>query len=114
MYDAKRIKQIAQVVYPRYQDQYDYIGIRIQDHTYDVQVGDTLTHLSNVWIDGEMFDNPLDGVCAVSAAQAIRYPLRHGSYSGNVALVLGSYHASYGEDDGEIIMDRPVVLEIPQ
>lgn len=90
-------------------DAYGYAGIRVQEETYGLSVGDTVTHNSKVWIDGDETDEELDGVCAmnINALDAI-----HGAYFGRCVLILGSNSADYGEDAGEIIMQDAKVLAI--
>ena len=110
--NATTIKQIAEAQTARLSE-WDYVGVRVQESAYGVQIGDTMTHESNVWLDGEMTDEMLDGVSAVSVKLA-RHMNDFESYTGDVAIILGSNRASYGEDETEIIMRRPTVLEIIQ
>ena len=88
---------------------YAYIGIRIQDESYGLHVGQTVEHNSHVWIDGDETDTELDGVCAISTA-VINFV--DTMYFGDTVIVLGSDAAEYGEDLGEIIMKDAVVLDI--
>ncbi len=112
MYTDADIKQIAARVLAKYEDQYDYIGIRVQDEAHNAMVGQTYAYQSHAWIDGVQTDEHLNGVSAVSAAEASRFGTHFGGYSGDAIIILGAYHASGGEDDGEIIMRDPMVLEI--
>lgn len=108
--NATTIKQIA-AAQTAHLSEWDYVGVRVQEDAYGVQVGDTMTHESNIWIDGEMTDETLDGVSAVSVKLA-KHMNDFESYTGDVAIILGSNRASYGEDETEIIMRAPVVLGI--
>ena len=112
MYTSKKVQKIAKAEYPKYVDQYDYIGIRVQEGTYGVQVGQTVSHCSSVWDDGKQTGALLDGICAVNAKIAAQYNLGFGAYSGDTVMILGSNYVSYGEDDSEIIMRNPTVLAI--
>ncbi len=107
---AKQVSEIARNIIDTYD--YDYVGIRIHDGNADVSIGQTMTYISHVWVDGEMTDDMLDGVCAVSVKLAARYKLSFGAYVGSTILILGSNRADSGEDDGEIIMYAPTVLDI--
>lgn len=116
MITADDIKRIAMQVAGRYEG-YEYIGLRVQESTHGLSVGDEITHESNVWDDGEMLEETVGGICAVSAKLAAQYTLRFGSYPGSVVIVVGANSAEYGNDDGEIIMkwasgEYPIVLDI--
>ena len=116
MITAKQITDIAkQVIENHYA--FDYIGLRIQDSDYGVHAGQPIEYQSRVWVDGDMMDEEVNGICAVDARQAARHELSFGGYIGNVVLVIGSNSGSSGEDDGEIILrpasgKYPVVLDI--
>lgn len=88
---------------------YEYIGIRVQDDAYGMQVGQTVEHNSHVWIDGDETDEELNGVCAIYAEAIGRIST---TYYGDTVIILGSQSAEYGEDDGEIIMQDAVVLAV--
>lgn len=90
-------------------DAYGFIGIRVQEETYGLTVGDTVAHNSKVWVDGDETDEELDGVSAmnINALDAVQ-----GYYFGACVLILGSNYAGYGEDAGEIIMRDAKVLAI--
>lgn len=116
MIDAKQIKTVAEAVMVRGYD-YDFVGLRVQESDYGLAVGQEISHHSCTWIDGEMQDDEIDGVCAVSANLAAKRTLSFGGYIGNVIVVLGSNRADSGEDDGEIILkssfgQEPTVLDI--
>lgn len=116
MITATDIKAIAMQVIDKYEG-YEYIGLRVQDSTHGLHVGDEIEHESNVWDDGEMLDETVGGICAVSASLAAEHTLRFGAYPGQVVVVIGANSAEYGNDDGEIILKRscgeyPVVLDI--
>jgi len=116
MITEKEIKLIAKNIIARSYP-YEYVGLRVQDSPCGLGVGDKIMHLSHRWDDGEMLNETLDGICAVSARLAASIDLRFGAYDGSIILVLGSDSAGYGEDDGEIIMRQfcgqyPVILDI--
>ncbi|RLC88744.1 MAG: hypothetical protein DRJ03_01450 [Chloroflexi bacterium] len=111
MLSAKEIKQIAQKVISENHD-YDAVGIRMQDELHGLEIGDKIEHKSYIWIDGERTDDTLDGVSAVDAEMAAQYNLGFGYYAGEYILILGGNYYSHGEDDGEIIMQAPTVINI--
>ena len=110
---AKEIHWIAKRV-AHYYDEFEYVGLRVQDGTYGLKIGDEVTHLSRRWVDGEMTDEILDGICAIDAQSAAGRVLDFGAYEGNVVLVLGGSYCEDGEDDREIILTSswgyPVVV----
>jgi hypothetical protein len=118
MITAKQLQAIAKDVLQKGYE-YDSIGLRTQENTYGLSVGDPVNHKSSVWIDGDQTEETLNGICAVSAIQAARRSLNFGAYIGDTVLVIGSNNIEYGEDDGEIILkescgQKPVILDIIQ
>lgn len=111
MITAKQISDIAKQVNEQGYD-FDYVGLRVQESDFGMAVGMTVEYVSNVWVDGEQTDDCLDGVCAVDAKLAAGYTLGFGAYIGDTIVVLGSNSCTRGEDDGEIIMRLPVVIDI--
>lgn len=111
--DAKQITEIAKKVMEQNYD-FDHIGLRVQESDHGTSAGEEIEHLSRHWIDGDMTDDEIDGICAIDARSAAKRVLKFGAYMGNVVLVLGSNRRAYGEDDGEIIMHNPIVLDIIQ
>jgi hypothetical protein len=95
----------------KYIDEYEHIGIRIQEMP--SEVGKELTHNSHIWDDGNDTGEELDGVCALEWEQFNRldmFALATG-YAGPYVLILGTYsNVEYGNDPAEIIMRSPVVL----
>ncbi len=106
---AQQIHEIAKKL-PDYD--YDYVGLRVQESDYDLVVGDKIDHQSNVWIDGDMSEDLIDGICCINADAAAGRILSFGAYMGNVILCLGSNQATRGEDDGELILWDAIVLDI--
>lgn len=98
--------------------EYDHVGLRVQESDYGVTIGDQVTHRSYHWIDGDMTDEEIDGICAIDAEQAAaRKGTHYSGYIGNTVLVLGSNSAMWGEDIGEIILqpaygNDPTILDI--
>jgi hypothetical protein len=106
-----QIKQVAKDVEDRGYN-YDYVGIRIEEEVNSV-IGTILDHQSSVWEDGNELDEKLNGVCAIDIDRVKELSnVAYNGYLGNIVLILGSEHAEYGEDAGEIIMENPVVLDI--
>lgn len=100
----------AMAIIAKYYDDYDYIGVRVQETPEDI--GTTMTHISHDWDSEEDTGDLLDGVCAIDAEQMRRVSEleRETGYFGTYALVMGADYATYGEDAAEIIMRDPVVL----
>lgn len=94
----------AQEIILKYEDEYNYIGIRIQEQEFELGEMD---HKSLVWIDGEETDEELEGVCVIDAHKynGQKY------FGGHVAIVCGDM-GRMGVDDGELIIADPVVVEI--
>lgn len=113
---AAQLHEIAKTVIEQNYE-FDNIGLRVQESDYGLTVGQEIDHSSRHWDDGEMTDDEIEGICAVSAKLASRRVLSFGAYSGNVVIVLGSNRAENGDDDGEIILkpafgSNPVILDI--
>lgn len=93
-----------------FEEDYAYIGIRVQEETYGLKVGDKVIHNSRVWVDGEETEEELDGV---SATMYSAMDHTDNEYMGRYILILGDNKMSgYGEDEGEIILSYPTVLAI--
>lgn len=86
--------------------EYEYIGIRVQDD-HQFELG-TLNHVSHIWDDGDDTGEELAGVCVIRADRA---ELASCYYGEHIAIIGGDY-IEYGEDDGELIISDPVVLEV--
>jgi len=112
MTSNRRIKEIASMVENKYSGEYDFIGIRVQEQRTN-EIGDYMTHKSSIWIEGEETEELLDGVSAVDVREAAHLEdVDYGGYMGNVVYILGCDYATYGEDEGEIVMEDAIVLEI--
>lgn len=107
--DILESTEIKAIIDKHYED-YDYIGVRIQETPEDV--GTTITHLSHVWEGEEDTGDLLDGVCAVDVEQMERISEldRESGYFGTYAIILGANYATYGDDAAEIVMRDPEVL----
>lgn len=83
---------------------YEYVGVRVQDVPFALGEVD---HLSHVWDDGDDTGVELDGLCATKIDR-----LGHEMYYGDYVAIICGNEASYGEDDGEIIIQDPIVVKI--
>lgn len=97
---------------------YEYYGIRTQDVPFEA-VGDTMTHTSVVWVDGNETEEELSGVCALLFrecddldALASRSRKIYGYGKEKYTAIIASNSAEYGEDADEIILIDPVVIRI--
>lgn len=98
----EKVKELATDIYR----EYEYIGIRVQDET-PFELGN-LDHVSHVWVDGEDTGEELGGACVIRGDRAELAK----SYFGDYVAIIGGNSAEYGEDDGELIISDPVVLEV--
>lgn len=98
----EKVKEMAADTYR----EYEYIGIRVQDET-PFELGE-MDHVSHVWVDGDDTGEELGGVCAIRGDRAELAK----SYYGDYVAIIGGNKAEYGEDDGELIITDPVVLEV--
>lgn len=94
-------------------EKHEIFAIRTQDVPFEAG---RIDHKSLVWIDGEMTDEKLDGVCATDIdlddiARSLTRHSRSGYYGEHVAILAGG-HSMSGEDAGEIIMENPDVIAI--
>ena len=92
---------------------HETFGIRTQDVPFEMG---EIDHKSVVWIDGEITDEELDGVCAtdIDPDDIVKSLSRHanGGYEGeHIAILAGSYAAS-GDDPFEVVMENPDVIAI--
>ena len=106
------IKEIAK----KYKGKYEVIAIRTQDIA-PFELGE-MDHESKVWEDGEESDEGIGGLCATSIdssgikMHSSEYDHWSGFYFGDYQAIIGGNHYELGEDDGEVIIQDPVVLEI--
>lgn len=84
-------------------------GIRTQEEEFE-SVGEPMTHVSHIWVDGDETDEELDGVCASMIGGIAAHV--NGYYYGGHCAIIGGDHYTYGEDDHEIIIRDPVVVRI--
>lgn len=99
---VSRAKEIASDPYR----EFEHIGIRVQDD-YTFELG-MLNHVSHIWDDGDDTGEELPGVCVIRADRA---ELANTYYGDHIAII-GGNHIEYGEDDGELIVSDPVVIEV--
>jgi hypothetical protein len=109
MFTRNQVIEILKSIEPDYSE-YPFYGVRFQDELYGLEVGDKITHKSNIWDDGNMTDETLDAVCAVMFDMAAKG--KSICYDGDYMLVLASHSAIDGNDYGEIEMEYPIVLSI--
>lgn len=97
-----RAKEIAADPYR----EYEYIGVRVQDE-HAFKLG-PIDHISHIWYDNDDTGEELSGVCVIRADRAELASI----YYGDHIAIIGGNHIEYGEDDGELIISDPVVLEV--
>lgn len=101
---AEMIAKVKELQDDPYRE-YDYYGIRVQEVPFEQG---KITHNSFVWVDGEITEEELNGVCAIRADNA-DYIKR---YFGEYAAIIAGNKADYGYDPGEIIIEDANVIEI--
>lgn len=84
--------------------EYGYIGIRVQDE--EEKMGETISHKSHVWDDGDDTGKELNGVSALLVGHTDTLS----QYVGQHVYLIGSDEVEFGEDAGEVVMTDPVVL----
>lgn len=131
MYNNYMIKEIEAIIE---KGEYEHYGIRavasLSDHFTESWLKKTgqsvepvaltvgqIAPASYRWEDGNNTDEELGGTCAIQIPSAwdgsLERPIEAvSSYLGKQLALLGCYHVSYGEDNGEIIMQDAVVLAI--
>ncbi|GHU42113.1 hypothetical protein FACS1894111_05490 [Clostridia bacterium] len=94
---------------------YEYVGVRTQEEPFEIG---EIEHLSKVWIDGEETEELLDGISVTDfesemvIMHGVDHTTRSGYYYGeHIAIVCGNF-ATYGQDEGEIIINNAVVMEV--
>ena len=108
--------KITEAVAEEYFYDYEYIGVRTQEAAF--KLGET-DHVSSVWVDGEETSEELDGICctkldspAIVAHCDEGMSSQYGTYYGcHIAIIAGN-EASYGEDEGELIIRDATVIKI--
>ena len=97
----RRVKELADDLC------YDYevVGIRVQEIPFSLGEMD---HRSHIWDDGEDTGEELSGVSVIRSDKAELSKTYYGDY---VAVLAGNSY-TYGEDDGEIVIEDAVVVEV--
>lgn len=96
-------------------DLHCYFGVRTQDEPFEMGAMD---HVSHVWVDGEETDEELDGVSVTDIdSRKLRmhcddYNALEGRYAGSHCAIIAGNRAEMGEDEGEIVIQDPVVIYI--
>lgn len=101
---AELIKKIQELE-KKYSWDYEKVCIRVQDVPFELGEMD---HQSSIWIDDEETDENLDGICTLS----VKYAKNAEFYYGDHLAIVAGNEFSYGQDEGEIIIHDPVVLEV--
>lgn len=90
--------------------EYGWVGIRVQEVPFELGA---MSHESVVWVDNEMTDEGLGGVCAIkcdvsNVEDRLNYATK--TYFGSHVAIITGNRALYGDDLNEIIlMDAKVV-----
>ena len=92
----------------KFSDNYDYIGIRVQEEPFTLG---PIYHVSHIWDDGEDTGEELDGICTINGNADNLEALAAG-YNGDHIAILASNQAEYGEDAHELILRDAEVIDI--
>lgn len=103
--DASLMNKINAAV-EEYDWDYEYIGVRVQDEPFEAG---EIDHASHVWVNGEETEEELNGICAKNARNYFDDGTVY--FGDHVAIICGN-RAEFGEDDGELIISDPVVVEV--
>ena len=89
---------------------YDKIGIRIQEQSFELG---EIDHVSHIWVDGEDTGDELNGISVIDINSPIANDMisGHGYFGNHIALIGGDLD-EYGEDSGELVLKNAVVLNI--
>lgn len=92
---------------------YEVVAIRTQDVPFELG---TMEHKSMVWVDGEETGEELDGVSATICTD-VKAVKEHtgenfGGYYGQYTAIIGGNSYTYGEDEGEVVIEDAEVLYI--
>lgn len=107
---ANEIKAVAhEMGLDAWDREYEYVGIRVQEQEFELG---EITHKSHNWgyndnYETVDFGEELDGICCTRLEEAEK-----SEYFGDHIAVICGNHATFGEDDGEIIIEDPVVVKI--
>ena len=99
----------------KYMDDYEVIAIRTQNVPFELG---EMTHESKVWDDGDETEESLNGICATNIKNSAvdmhssDHTTYRGYYDGEYQAIIAGNYYSYGEDNGEIIISDPIVVEI--
>lgn len=102
------IEQVKKIAEENDMD-YECIAIRVQEVPFELG---EMSHVSHRWDDGDDTGEELDGVCgtkvsSIKAANAIT-----AYYYGEHLAVIAGNHYTYGEDDGEVVIEDAKVIAI--
>lgn len=113
IYTQEMVKRLKETAEDLFYD-YEYIGIRVQTEVFEIG---EIDHVSHVWVDGIETEEELDGICVIDYKAIDRVckgmqSLGCGGYYGDHVAIIAGNHATYGEDDGEIIISDPAVVAV--
>jgi len=91
---------------------YEFVGLRT------VEDGHDPLEESKVWIDGEITEDGVGGVCATDVDEFTAYAqhnmaeknYRVGFYFGENTYIVAGNKSSYGDDLGEIVIEDAIVI----
>lgn len=102
----KMEKMKMKIEIEKHHENYNYIGIRVQEEPFELG---PIDHNSHVWIDGEDTGEELPGISAINAE---KWQENKTHYYGDHIAIIGSNSITYGEDVDEIVMEDAEVLEV--
>lgn len=97
-----KIKKIAEEM--DLSGEYEYIGVRVQEQEFELG---EIDHVSHIWDNNNDTGVELDGICVCELDR-----LGANDYFGDHVAIICGYRASFGEDDGELIIRDPEVVSV--
>jgi hypothetical protein len=95
--------------------EFEFIALRATDAGFNV--GDVLPN-SFVWVDGECTDEELNGASGIRVkseadlAKKLERVRSMYAFSDRAVYIIGGDMGEYGQDPGEVIIHKPVVLKV--
>ena len=108
------VKEILEIA-NKFVDDYEVVAIRSQYEEFSLG---PINHQSCVWDDGEETDELLDGISATAIesyamrAHSSEWDWQSGWYSGDHQAIICRNIYDMGQDDGEVVIEDPVIVAI--
>lgn len=81
---------------------FGHFGVRTQEEPFEMG---RIKHLSHQWVDDEVTDEILDGICTVMPEW-----YKPGTYYGDHVAIIAGNNVDYGQDPGELIITEDATV----